>query len=104
MICDLTVDWILEKLKTGVCEATGQTFDMRAERELDWLPFSPSVDRINSDLGYTQDNCRIVFLSVNMAKNKWSEDGSMTTFYYLLKKQGFTITPPDGWSPSPTNQ
>jgi hypothetical protein len=36
-------------------------------------PFRPSVDRINSNKGYTQDNIRIVCVSVNYALNEFGE-------------------------------
>lgn len=36
-------------------------------------PFAPSVDRINSAIGYTRDNCRVVCVATNYAMNVWGE-------------------------------
>lgn len=37
-------------------------------------PLAPSIDRIDSSLGYTRQNCRIVCAAVNYAMNVWGED------------------------------
>jgi hypothetical protein len=59
-------DWILEKLEYGVCEVTGLKFDNLGEiRAL----FLPSIDRINSKVGYTDENCQAVLYGYNAAKN-----------------------------------
>jgi hypothetical protein len=37
-------------------------------------PFAPSIDRIDSDGGYTIDNCRMVLAAENLFKNKWDDE------------------------------
>lgn len=36
-------------------------------------PFSPSIDRIDSDTGYTPENCRLILLAENLFKNEWDD-------------------------------
>lgn len=47
------------------CALTGIKFDPY-ERA-----FTPSIDRIDSSRGYTQDNVRVVCLAINYAINEW---------------------------------
>ena len=46
------------------CELSGVKFNMDDSRS----PAHPSIDRIDSNLGYTKDNCQIVCCSINYAK------------------------------------
>ena len=59
----------------GRCAITGLPFNLRvvgsgAARR----PFAPSLDRIDSDSGYTRDNTRLVCQVVNFALNSYGED------------------------------
>ena len=52
-------------------------------------PFSPCIDRIIPELGYTPENCRIVCCIFNTCKFHWS-DHDVKTFvsaYYLKEIQ-----------------
>lgn len=66
---DLTTEWIKRGIKEG-CELTGTIFNMEDTKS----PFSPSVDRIDSNKGYTQENCRVIVLIANLAKNNWNDE------------------------------
>ena len=55
----------------GLCEVTGLPFEYGAESQ--GSPYRYSVDRINSDIGYSRENTRVVCLAVNIAMNKWGE-------------------------------
>lgn len=66
---DLDHDWLLVRLERGMCEATGLSFDLAASRE--WN--TPSLDRIDSALGYTKANTRLVLFAVNAACGNWGE-------------------------------
>ena len=66
---DLTVDWFSQKLSAGVCEITGIPFDyghMSLRR--------PSPDRIDSSLGYLQENTRMILWGLNAAKGHHSDE------------------------------
>lgn len=75
---DLTREWISQAVESGACAVTGIKFDLGRDEMLRFQPWSPSVDRIDSSRGYTQDNCRVVCWIYNMAKSEWSDDVVMT--------------------------
>lgn len=69
---DLTQDEY-KKLITGAdgyCSVTGLAFEFTA-RNGKKRPWCPSLDRINSDEGYSYGNCRLVCVAVNLAMNEW---------------------------------
>lgn len=83
----ITAEWIQERIELGVCAATGIEFDL-SPRNGFWSPFSPSVDRIDPKRGYTIENCRIVCLIFNTAKNQFSDDDVLKMACFLVKKNG----------------
>lgn len=66
----LTLDWVEQHLRAGVCEVTGVAFVIGSARH----PFLPSIDRIDSSKGYTPENCRVVLWMVNAAKSDLADD------------------------------
>lgn len=64
---DLTKEWVEERLSSG-CAITGLPFSFSFGGR---GAYSPSVDRIDSSLGYTSSNCRLVLWSVNSALGTW---------------------------------
>lgn len=75
---DLTREWIADRLQAGVCEVTGIPLELGKPPGSRFHPWAPSVDRIDSKLGYTQGNCRVVCWIYNMAKSEWSDEVVMT--------------------------
>lgn len=61
---NLTREWC-EQRWTGNCELTKLPFILNTFRR---NGFSPSIDRIDSTKGYTQDNCRFILWCVNAFK------------------------------------
>lgn len=57
----------------GRCALTNIGFDLiwKFGKGVSTNPFAPSLDRIDSKLGYTRDNIRLVLFSVNAALNEW---------------------------------
>ena len=58
----------------GRCQLTGIKFTTDNPMKCRVRPFSPTVDRIDSSLGYIDGNCRVVCNAVNIAINDFGED------------------------------
>ena len=79
---DLPLSWYKEKLTIGVCEKTRLPFVLKPEESSFTVtsknqtrnPFSPSVERIDSSKGYTEENCIMVVCIYNFAKGAFSEE------------------------------
>ena len=81
---DIDFSFIKEKLERGVCEATGIAFVLEADH-----PYAPSIDRVDSALGYTASNTKVVVHMYNMCKNNWTAEQTRK-FLVDAKPQGFT--------------
>lgn len=66
---DLDVAFIIDKLEKGVCEVTGLTFNYDKPSGESTNKFSPSIDRIDSSVGYIKSNVRVVIWWYNLMKN-----------------------------------
>ena len=66
----LTQKWLEDRLTVGRCDLSGLEFDLASPL---LGPFSPSVDRIDSSKGYTEDNCRVILWALNAAFGSWGE-------------------------------
>ena len=72
----LTHEWAAEKYERG-SPLSGLPFGVG--------PFAPSIDRIDSDGGYTIDNSRMVLRAENLFKNEWSDDVVVTIATAIAK-------------------
>ena len=63
---DISVEWVFEKLLSGVCEASGIPLELETVRAKH--QFQPSLDQIYPGEGYTKNNVRVVCLIYNYAK------------------------------------
>jgi len=86
----------IEKLATraaGRCELTGIAFSFETYKNKKIRPWSPSIDRIHSDQGYTFANVRLVCSAVNLALNQFGEGTLMKIAKALIKnKLGRIVT------------
>ena len=71
---NISVDWVEQKLKNGVCELTGLPFDFTPAQHTQLNKYAPSLDRINSKKGYTKDNVRVVLWAVNAALGQYDDE------------------------------
>lgn len=70
----LDIDWFVEKLNKGICEVTGLKFDFEPHPIYGKNPMAPSVDRIDSSIGYTKENSRLVIWQYNMGKAETTDE------------------------------
>lgn len=90
----LTREWFHKRCVTGICEVTGLCFDFNPGKNCRNL-MSPSVDRIDPLQHYTEENCQMVTLGYNMAKNDSTHEDVMKMARALVKKeQEMMFTPP----------
>lgn len=57
----------------GKCMLTGVPWDYKTYMLKNKRPWIPSLDRIDSKLGYTKENCRLVSWAVNVALSDFGE-------------------------------
>ena len=71
----LSMDWLTSKLSEQgyKCFLTGKKFQSCPDA-FSRNPWGMSVDRIDSNVGYIPENCRVVCYAVNAAMNAWGED------------------------------
>lgn len=79
----ITQEWVKKKLEKGVCEVTGTLFSYRKEGH-NKAPFSPSLDRKNSKLGYTKRNTQLICSFYNILKWNWNKK-TVTEILNILK-------------------
>jgi hypothetical protein len=74
---DLDLQWLLNlyQIQNGSCVLTGLPFSFEFNKEFkrQFMPFSPSLDRIDSSKGYTKENTRLVCTAINIAMNHYGE-------------------------------
>lgn len=67
--CTLTKRWVMDRLRSGVCQETGMAFDMVMAGGRNKL--APSIDRHDLSQGYTPYNCRVVIWAWNCARGQY---------------------------------
>lgn len=58
----------------GCCAVTGKRFNAKTIGASNKRPWMTSVDRIDSYIGYTKDNVRLVSIAANLAMGAWGEE------------------------------
>ncbi len=81
---NLTEGWVAEKLDKGRCEATGLPFIFDKDPYVN--PYYPSIDRIDSNKGYTVNNCQMVCHMFNIAKSEFDEEVFAHWALHYVKK------------------
>ncbi len=65
---NLTKEFVVSKLKIGICPVTGLSFDMTMRPLGERSQLVPTIDRKDPKIGYTIDNCQVVCWLYNRAK------------------------------------
>lgn len=81
---DLTKEWV--KARSTNCELSGLPFRPEYDGVHSRNPFAPSVDRIDSSRGYTQDNCRVILYCLNMGLGQWGLEEIAPMWAAVLEK------------------
>lgn len=74
MVFALSEQRVKDALRRGVCERTGIAFDLEPHATLKINPMAPSLDRIDSFQGYTDENIQVVVAAYNIGKNQMSDE------------------------------
>lgn len=82
---DIDLDFLLElyEKQDGKCSLTKIpfTFERNTNGEKKFLPYNPSIDRIDSKKGYTKENVRLLLVIMNLSLNNFGEE----CFYEVCK-------------------
>lgn len=88
---DIDLEFIIDKLNLGKCEVTGIDFNYDNLFNTSKNPLSPSIDRIDSRIGYLKSNVRIVIWQYNLMKGELTDDELLSIFgsyFNSLKTEG----------------
>ena len=81
----LTFKDIVLIVETGRCQLTNLPFDFQRAKKTSKNPYAPSLDRIDSQKGYTKENCRIVLAAVNDALGEYDDNDILPILKALVK-------------------
>jgi len=87
---DLDRDFVLEKLKVGKCELTDLPFVKQISKGGGRNPMTPSLDRIEPDLGYIKSNVRMICFGLNAALGNWGEETFLLFAKAMINKRSIT--------------
>ena len=88
------MEWVRERIaeQDNRCIKTGILFDYNKDEQYKRHPYSPSLDRINNDQGYTPENTRIVCAMYNYCRNV-AKDEDVEFFAWQLFQHKFGTRP-----------
>jgi hypothetical protein len=91
--CDLTREWVQERIEKGVCALSGARFELELSESGRPRSHAPSIDRIDNTKGYLQSNCRVILWCLNLALNKWGEDVMLPLWRAVLERKNTELHP-----------
>jgi hypothetical protein len=97
LVFSLNIGWVEEKMRAGKCEATGMSFVFTeyGHGTTKTNPYAPSLDRIDSNGGYTLDNTQVVLSAFNKFKSDMVQheiiDIAKAIVKHHMKGRQFTV-------------
>jgi hypothetical protein len=85
--CDLTIEQLMQiwHLQDGKCALTGWNMTMQLGKGQ--IPTNASIDRIDSSIGYENDNVQLVCRAANVAKSNLTQENFVRLCAAVLEKQ-----------------
>lgn len=81
----LTLDHVMKHIEYGKCSITGLPFQINKREGMRTNPYAPSLDQIEPNKGYTNENIRVVIWAYNAMKNEMSDFEVWTICYHVVK-------------------
>lgn len=75
---DFDESYLIELMNYGSCVETGIDFVYEKQSRFKCHPYSPSVDRVDSNGIYSKDNIRMVIWQYNLMKGEMTDDELLT--------------------------
>jgi len=83
---ELTQAWVESHLERGTCQLTGIPFNLLPPpKGLSRRPDAPSLDRIDKDKHYTEDNTRVILWAVNCTLSEYGTDAMLPILKAMVK-------------------
>ena len=79
------LEFVIDKLEKGRCEVTGVSFCYENNFGTSKNPLSPSIDRIDSNIGYSKENTRLVIWQYNLMKGELTDSQIFDIFGEYFK-------------------
>jgi hypothetical protein len=86
---NLSKEAVVAGIAAGVCPKTGRPFDLTPSTRGSMNIWSPSIDRIRSEKGYTDDNVRIVSTAYNTSKSNMTEAEHLEFCLAVVRTAGY---------------
>jgi hypothetical protein len=94
---DLPESWFKERLDRGGCEISGLPIRIKLYKQKDIGKrnfYSPSVDRIDNNIGYIPSNCRLVCWGYNIGKYSYTDrDLSALSVVLIMQSLSASVQP-----------
>lgn len=85
----VSLEFVVSIIEVGFCQRSGLLFDL-SNTKRNSNPFGPSLDRIDSKIGYTPENSQVVCSMYNFGKNEHDEIDFISMCIAVAEKNEIT--------------
>ena len=82
---DIDRDYLYQLMENDRCNLTNVAFVYKNQPTAYHNPYAPSIDRIDSSVGYYKDNIQIVLVAVNFAKHDMPNEEFIKVWSEVMK-------------------